>query len=52
MTDRNEARGELRLDERDPKREREPQQGARPNKAPSADERGRDKNRQGSDSGA
>jgi hypothetical protein len=52
MTDRNEQRGELRQDERDPKLEPEPQQDARPNKAQSVDDRGRDKNRDGSQSNA
>jgi hypothetical protein len=50
MTDRNEQRGELRQDERDPKLDREPQEDARPNKAQSTDDRGRDANRDGSDS--
>jgi len=50
MTDRNEERGEVRKDQRDLDREREPQENARPNSAQSADTRGRDKNRGGSDS--
>lgn len=50
MTDGNERRGELRRDERDPKSEREPQESARPNNSQSVDERGRDANRDGSDS--
>jgi hypothetical protein len=50
MTDRNERRGELRTDQRDPDAEREPQEDARPNNAQSEDNRSRDKNRDGSDS--
>ena len=52
MTDRNQQRGELRRDERDPKLEPEPQEHARPNKAQSVDERGRDANRDGTESNA
>ena len=50
MTDRQEKRGEQRIDERDPKLEREPQEEARRNRAQSVDEEGRDTNRDGSDS--
>ena len=50
MTDRTEKRGEQRVDQRDPKLEREPQEGARRNTAQSPDEGGRDARRQGSDS--
>ena len=50
MTDRNEQRGELRQDERDPMLDPEPQEDARPNIAQSVDERGRDANRDGSES--
>ena len=50
MTDRNEKRGELRSDERDPKLEPEPQEDVRPNHARSVEEGGRDANRDGSDS--
>ena len=43
--------GERRRDERPPEaQQQEAQENARPNNAPSADTRGRDKNRSGSDS--
>lgn len=50
MTDRQEKRGEQRIDERDPKTEREPQEEARRNNAQSVDKEGRDANRDGSES--
>ena len=52
MSDRNQQPGELRQDERDPKFEREPQEQARPNSSRSVDDRGRDVNRDGSESNA
>jgi hypothetical protein len=50
MTDRHKSRGEQRHDERDPKLEREPQAEAQRNNARSTEQRGRDANRDGSDS--
>lgn len=45
--------GEQRRDERPPAgQQQEAQENARPNNAPSVDERGRDRNRSGSDSDA
>jgi hypothetical protein len=52
MTDRQEKRGEQRIDERDPEAEREPQEEARRNNAQSVDKEGRDINRDGSESDA
>lgn len=50
MTDRQEKRGEQRIDERNPKLEHEPQERARRNNAQSGDKKGRDANRDGSES--
>ena len=50
MTDRNRERGEQRRDQRDPLAEREPQEEARRNDAPSRVEGGRDAGRPGSES--
>jgi len=50
MTDRQEKRGEQRIDECDPKLEGEPQEEARRNNARSVDNEGRDANRNGSES--
>ena len=52
MTDRQEKRGEQRIDERDPEADREPQEEARRNNAQSVDKTGRDANRSGSESDA
>ena len=50
MTDQNQKRGEQRRDQRDPLTEREPQEDARRNNAPSQEEGGRDAGRPGSES--
>ena len=50
MTDRDRERGEQRRDQRDPLAEREPQEEARRNDAPSREEGGRDAGRPGSES--
>jgi hypothetical protein len=52
MSDGNQQPRELRQDERDPKFEREPQEQARPDSSQRIDDRGRDVNRDGSDSNA
>jgi hypothetical protein len=51
MTDRNTERGEQRKDQRDPLAEREPQEDARRNPAPSREQGGRDAGRPGSETG-
>ena len=50
MTQSNNERGEQRRDPR-PERQPEAQENARPNNARSPDDRGRDSNRPGSESG-
>jgi hypothetical protein len=50
MTDRNEKRGERRRDQTDLDQRPEPQEEARPNRAQSVDNRGRDVGRNGSES--
>lgn len=50
MTDRQEKRGEQRIDERGPRSGREPQEDARRNNARSVDKEDRDANRDGSES--
>jgi hypothetical protein len=50
MTDRNEKRGEQRRDQTDLGQRPEPQEDARPNRARSVDDRGRDARRDGSES--
>ena len=47
MTDRDRERGEQRRDQRDPLAEREPQEDARRNNAPSREEGGPDAGRPG-----